>query len=316
MPWQLFPAAVLSGCGWAATSGAAIIAMVTPWFDRRRAPALGHALNGASVGGVVFAPLWVTLIAAVGFARAAAVVGCVTLAMLGPLCWRYLRPTPEQLGLAPDGDAAWQNAGRGGRTEHPTASFASLLSNRSFVTLSGAFALGMFAQVGVTAHLVTRLVPLVGPVGAAMAVSLATACAVIGRVSMGIMLGDADRRIVAAANFAIQAFGVSLLAIGSSAVVLVPGCMLFGLGVGNLLTLPPLIAQREHVPGDVPRVVALITAVNQAVFAFAPAVIGLIREATGGYALAFLVAVAVQVIASAVVILGRVPFRAGQFARD
>jgi MFS family permease len=315
-PWQLFPAAVLSGCGWAATSGAAIIAMVTPWFDRRRAPALGHALNGASVGGVVFAPLWVTLIAAVGFARAAAVVGCVTLAMLGPLCWRYLRPTPEQLGLAPDGDAAWQNAGRGGRTEHPTASFASLLSNRSFVTLSGAFALGMFAQVGVTAHLVTRLVPLVGPVGAAMAVSLATACAVIGRVSMGIMLGDADRRIVAAANFAIQAFGVSLLAIGSSAVVLVPGCMLFGLGVGNLLTLPPLIAQREHVPGDVPRVVALITAVNQAVFAFAPAVIGLIREATGGYALAFLVAVAVQVIASAVVILGRVPFRAGQFARD
>jgi hypothetical protein len=37
-----------------------------------------------------------------------------------------------------------------------------------------------------------------------MAVSLATACAVIGRVSMGIMLGDADRRIVAAANFAIR----------------------------------------------------------------------------------------------------------------
>jgi MFS family permease len=49
-PWQLFIAAIFSGAGWAATSGAAIIAMVSPWFDRRRALALGHALNGASSG--------------------------------------------------------------------------------------------------------------------------------------------------------------------------------------------------------------------------------------------------------------------------
>ena len=64
-PWQLFVAAMLSGAGWAATSGAAIIAMVSPWFDRRRALALGHALNGASFGGILFAPLWVMLIGAI-----------------------------------------------------------------------------------------------------------------------------------------------------------------------------------------------------------------------------------------------------------
>jgi MFS family permease len=103
-PWFLFVAAILSGAGWAATSGAAIIAMVSPWFERRRALALGHALNGASVGGVLFAPLWVTLIAAIGFAPAVAVVGLVTLALLLPLSWRYLRPTPRSLGVAPDGD--------------------------------------------------------------------------------------------------------------------------------------------------------------------------------------------------------------------
>src|ERR1700732_2919923 len=31
-PWQLFAAALLSASGWAATSGAAINAMVAPWF--------------------------------------------------------------------------------------------------------------------------------------------------------------------------------------------------------------------------------------------------------------------------------------------
>ena len=57
-PWLLFPAALLSGAGWALTSGAAINAMVAPWFDRKRPAALSMAFNGASVGGVLFAPLF------------------------------------------------------------------------------------------------------------------------------------------------------------------------------------------------------------------------------------------------------------------
>jgi MFS family permease len=65
-PWQLFAATVLSGFGWAATGGAAINAMVAPWFARRRPAALSSAYNGASVGGVVLSPLWVALIAAIG----------------------------------------------------------------------------------------------------------------------------------------------------------------------------------------------------------------------------------------------------------
>ena len=86
--------------------------------------------------------------------------------------------------------------------------------------------------------------------------------------------------------------------------------------VGNLLTLPPLIAQREFPPETVSRAVALITAVNQAVFAFAPALLGVLREVSGSYLLPFLVAAAVQLVAACVVILGRVIASAGQLARD
>ena len=49
--------------------------------------------------------------------------------------------------------------------------------------------------------------------------------------------------------------------------------------------MPPLIAQVEFVKDDVPRVVALIVAIGQATYAFAPAAFGLIREfasAAGG----------------------------------
>jgi hypothetical protein len=50
-PWHLFAAALLTGTGYAATSGAAIISMVSPWFIRRRAAAV------VLVGGRSAAPL-------------------------------------------------------------------------------------------------------------------------------------------------------------------------------------------------------------------------------------------------------------------
>ena len=100
-PWQLFIAATLSGAGWAATSGAPIIAMVSPWFERRRALALGHALNGASVGGAVFAPLWVMLIASIGFTKAVAVIGCGTVAVTLATGFAISASNPQQPGAGP-----------------------------------------------------------------------------------------------------------------------------------------------------------------------------------------------------------------------
>jgi predicted MFS family arabinose efflux permease len=239
----------------------------------------------------------------------------MTITIVWPLASRYLRPTPDSLGLAPDGATAQPMARFAARPQQP-ATFAALIMNRSVATLSASFALGMFAQVGVIAHLVTRLVPLVGPIEAAAAISVATASAVIGRVLLGMLLGDANRRMVAAGNFVMQACGVVLLALGSSVVMLASGCMLFGLGIGSLLSLPPLIAQGEFDQADVPRIVALVTAINQAVFAFAPVIFGLLSEVTGGYEIPFLIAAAVQVAAGAVVISGRVHSSVCQLARD
>lgn len=53
--------------------------------------------------------------------------------------------------------------------------------------------------------------------------------------------------------------------------------MLFGLGIGNTTSLPPLIAQKEFVPAETARVVPLIVAIAQAGYAFAPAAFGLLR---------------------------------------
>ena len=66
-PWQLYGAALVSGSGWVALGPAAVNALIAPWFARRRPAALSMAYNGASLGGVLFSPLWVFLIAQAGF---------------------------------------------------------------------------------------------------------------------------------------------------------------------------------------------------------------------------------------------------------
>ena len=90
----------------------------------------------------------------------------------------------------------------------------------------------------------------------------------------------ADRRLVACASYAVQIGGtlVLVLAAGTNVPLLLLGVMMFGIGIGNATSLPPLIAQVEFVKDDVPRVVALVVAIGQAVYAFAPAVFGFVRE--------------------------------------
>jgi hypothetical protein len=77
---------------------------------------------------------------------------------------------------------------------------------------------------------------------------------------------------------------------------------------GSYFSLPSsaaLIAQKEFEPGDVPRVVALVTAINQAVFGFAPGIFGVLRDLSGEYAVPFAVAACVQLAAVLIVLTGR-----------
>jgi hypothetical protein len=311
-PWQLFAITLLSGAGWAMTSGAALNAMISPWFNRRRPAALSMAFNGASMGGVVFSPLWVLLIGALGFPAAAALIGAVMTVTLWFLASRYLARRPADLELHPDGERACVAASV---TPAHHDRLANPWRERRFTTLAIAAALGLFAQIGLISQLFSLLVPPLGEAGAGAAMALTTGGAIAGRTLLGTAIGpSADRRIAGAANVGLQACGsiVLILAGGQSIVLLIAGCLLFGLGLGNVTSLPPLIAQAEFMPADVPRVVALVTALSQATYAFAPAVFGILRNvgdgaglAFGSAAVLFAAAALIQLSSGAIFMLGR-----------
>jgi MFS family permease len=302
-PWQLYPAAALTGIGWAATSGAAVNAFVSPWFLVKRPLALSHAYNGASIGGVVFTPLWVALIAAIGFKGASIIIAGFGGLLLWLIVGETLSRTPQSLGLHVDDLPPHADAAPPPPPSTPR-SRASLLADPRILTLSIGFAIGIFAQMGLITHLVVRLSPVLGDFGAAVALSMATICAIVGRFTLVAFIGASGRRRAAAVNFLIQACGVALLIVGETPLPLIAGCILFGLGIGNLLSLPPLILQSEQDPVDLGRALALLTAINQVLYAFAPGALGFMRDLTGSYTIPFILAGVTQVISAAIVVGG------------
>lgn len=307
-PWQLLAATLLSGAGWVAMGAAAVNAIVAPWFVARRPAALSMAYNGASIGGVVFSPLWVAAIGFLGFPVAAMVIGIVLVGTIWLLADLVFARTPEGMGQRADGGIA------AGPATAPVSSVAPLpgrllWKDWRFLTLAAAMALGLFAQIGLIAHLFSLLVPALGEQAAGLLMGLATASAILGRSLVGwLMPPGSDRRLIACASHVVQIAGsvALILAAGTDVVLLVAGVLLFGAGIGNTTSLPPLIAQVEFDRADVQRVVPLIVAIGQGTYAFAPAAFGALRGLSPAEAtLVFVAAAVVQGLAILAFLSGR-----------
>jgi MFS family permease len=304
-PWQLLLATLLTGAGWVTMGAAAINAMVSPWFVKDRPKALSMAYNGASVGGIVFSPLWVLLIETLGFVTAATVVAIIAFLAVHWLTGHVVATRPEDVDQFADGLASAPQAVKAPQAAVPGG---SLWLRRNFLTLAAGMALGLFAQIGLLAHLFSLIAPAMGAKTAGVLAGLATASAIAGRTAFGwLMPSNADRRVAAALSYAIQIGGIALLiaAEGQSAALLTLGVLLFGFGIGNATSLPPLIAQAEFDNAESARAVALVIATAQFTYAFAPAIFGLLRDWQGGSSVVFWLAIVVKALAILSFLAGR-----------
>ena len=309
-PWHLYVALGAMAAGWAGMSGVAVNAIVAPWFERKRGLAVSLAMNGASAGGVLLVPLWTVLIARLGFAHASLVVVGLMLALLWPFVALCLHRGPEAIGLRPDGltIAPGPSGGAGGSAGPAVArtalSRATLLRSLHFWSVSGTFAFALLAQVGFLTHQLTFLSPTLGLERAALAVSLTTIAAIVGRVGTGFVIDRIDRRLATACTLAVQAAALAVMLAWPSPAMLFVGSALYGLGVGNMVTFPSLIVQVEFPRESFNQVVGLVLAVNQFTFAFGPGILGWARDRWGSYDAALLICIAWELAAAAVVLLG------------
>jgi predicted MFS family arabinose efflux permease len=293
-PWQLYAADAMLAFGWAGTSLGIITNTLGLWFDRKRGMAISLALNGASFGGIVGVPVLAAAIGSFGFADAMIAAAIVMVVLMVPIILIFVgRPPIGASAIAAvkaDAPSATQIRGKAFR-------------DVAFVTVSSAFALVLFAQVGFIVHLISFLDPVIGRERAAIAVALLTAMAMVGRVLFSTVIDRLNQRLASAISFVSQAVALSIIINSRNDMVLIGCCALFGFSVGNLITLPSLIVQREFDPRSFGVLISLITAVNQVTYAFGPGIVGLLRDASGSYSLPFYGCIGLELIAAVLIMV-------------
>ena len=289
--WQLYLADALLAFGWAGTSLAMITTTVSLWFEQRRGMAISLALNGASFGGIAGVPVLVFAIGHLGFAMTMTVVASVMVILVVPIVAFSVGRPPLQVGTA----RAAPSSGRQIRTD--------ALRDIGFLSIAIAFALVLFAQVGFIVHLIAFLDPMIGRPSAALALSLLTIMAMIGRVLFSAVIDRFDQRLASALSFLSQALALAIVINSRSGIVLIGACIVYGFSVGNLITLPSLIVQREFDGRSFGVLISLITAVTQVTYAFGPGVVGALRDIYGSYAVPFYGCIALELIAAALIMV-------------
>src|SRR5260221_12344545 len=295
-PWQLYAANAVLAFGWAGTSLSIITNTLGLWFDKKRGMAISLALNGASFGGIAGVPLLVAAIGYFGFSGAMIAAAVAMIVLMVPVILIFVGQPPLHL-----------SAGALAASDAPSATQirARAFRDISFLSVLSAFALVLFAQVGFIVHLIAFLDSVIGRERAAIAVALLTAMAVVGRVLFSFVIDRLNQRLASSVSFVSQAVALAVIINVHDDFALIAGCALFGFSVGNLITLPSLIVQREFDPRSFGVLVSLITAINQITYAFGPGVVGLLRDASGSYSLPFYGCIGLELTAAVLIIIPR-----------
>jgi MFS family permease len=288
-PWQVYAAYLAMSFGWLGLGLVTIPTLISQWFTHKRGLAISLALNGASFGGIVVAPLLVLLIHATDFRTAMLTAAAVMLIVLVPVVTLWVPARAAAPAQATSAAPAWRRR--------------DALRSLPFWTVSGSFSLVLLAQVAFIVHQIAFMEPLVGRAQAALSVSIMTVMAVTGRLTLGAVVDRLDPRLISSASMFSQAVALFCMTRTADPALLLACCAAYGFSVGNIITLPALIIQREFAPATFGMVLGLSTAIGTFAGALGPGLIGLIRDTAGDYGPALLLCMVLKIAGGAFVLV-------------
>ena len=295
--WHVYVAYALFGAGFAASSLVPGTTLVTRWFSRRRSIALSIASTGLSAGGVFLTPVVAGAIEDRSLAEVSGWLGLAVVIGVVPVTALLLRPSPEGLGLRPDGDPV---PPPGSAAAFLGESADTAMRSRYYACVTGAHMLAMLAQVGGIAHLYNLVAERRDVALAATAILLLAVSSLVGRLLGGVVAARLSMRGLAIGLMVGQMLTLCALALIDDAAAILVTTVLFGLTVGNLLMLHPLLLAERFGVRDYGRIYSRSQLVATLGVAAGPLFIGALHDAVGGYGIAFAVAGAASLLAAGV----------------
>ncbi len=317
----------LFGIGFGSAGLVPATTLVTRWFDRRRPIAISIASTGLSVGGIVLTPVAAWLINRDGLANAGTLLAAMWLVGIVPIALLLVRPFPSSMGLRADGGPrsakpTGEHPGnikdsegredikdREDREDRdtdgspPGASYAQARATRFFVGLCVAYLLIFFGQVGGLAQLYNLVLERTDIATASSSLSALAFASVVARLIGGVVVIRVDTRIFTIALAAVQVVALVLLGLATTPLTLVGSSVIFGMSIGNLLMLQPLLLAEAFGVAEYSRIYSFNQLIGTAGVAAGPFALGLVRDQVD-YRLAFVVAALATLGGAAALLVG------------
>lgn len=295
--WHVYAVYALLSVGHTLAGLVPATTVVTRWFHVRRSVALSVASTGLSVGGVLFTPWAKWLLDRNGLAAATPWLALAWLVGIVPLTIAFLRSDPARLGWQPDGVPMGQAA-----AVVVSVPYREAVRSRFFVVVTIAFTVVLAAQVGGIQQLVKLVEERVDASTATLATSLLAGASIVARLIGGRAASKVSMSRLAVGFAATQGIALLLLAVVDRRAALLASIVLFGVTVGNLLMLHPLLVGHQFGPAEYARIFSRSQLVAFMGTAAGPLLLGALHDATGGYLVAYVVAGCLSLCGAAILV--------------
>ena len=299
-PWQWHLYGVVYGLCGAFFLFLAVPTIVNRWFAKSNGLAIGIASTGIGVLAAISSPVTQALITAYGWQTARILMGVACTVLSAGLTALLLRPSPESMGVLPYGadekpatrvEAAEEKAAQHGATVAQALRSPALYL---LMLVAGGFCFCATFMQQLASFCAT------GPLGAeagAMAVSIAMVGSIIGKPLLGWLsdrIGAVPTGVLAGLGGAV---GIGLaFASGANAAVFFAGICVFGLGYSALSIVSPMLGSQGFGTAHFSEIYAYVCTAISLSSAVAALIFAVLYDATGSFALDFIVVIAMYVL--------------------
>ena len=230
--WHLAAIFVFIATFGVAANTLAYLRCISSWFNKKRGLAIGLTISGIGLGYAYVPVLLQTIINNYGWRSGYYVLSCIVLFIIVPMITAFIKESPEEMGLFPDGAENADAANEGVSYKYGYSSLA-VLKRKEFWLLSIIFLFIAFVLHGILLHLVPLLRDKgIEPNTAALVASVMGATVFVSRILIGYLIDRFFAPSVALVFFALSAIGFLVLYSSSSLPLMLAAAVMIGLSLG------------------------------------------------------------------------------------
>jgi sugar phosphate permease len=265
--------------------------LISRWFSTNRGKAMGFAYIGIGVGGMLVPQIARVFNINFGWHNSLMLLGLFMIIAALPMIW-FVKDNPD-------------NEQKVIKSQEPKLPFKEVFKKRSMYLLLIGSMCSIGAVAGTSQHLKLFLsldLEFSQEIAANM-FSMILGSSIIGRILMGVLADKYPKKYIMILIYSLVAGSIPLLYFASTPWVLYLFAFIFGVGLGGDYMIIPLMAAELFGVKILGRIMGVVITADVLGEAFAPVLVGYIRDQTGSYTNGFTTLIVLAVIGTVAISL-------------